>query len=60
MTDDHALRILVGGLWVCAATVADRKGINTSDSHWIVTGGIMFWTFVVAAWIDHLVVFFVA
>lgn len=55
----HALHILIGALWLFAASVAGRRGVYTKENHWVVEGGIVFWSFVVAVWIVLYVVYFV-
>jgi len=58
-TGYHAVHIVIGGIWLAAAAVAGGRGAYTSENHWIVEGGVRFWTFVVAMWIALYVVFFV-
>ncbi len=58
-TGYHALHILLGGVWLAAAAVAGSRGAHTKDNHWVVEGGVRFWTFIVVMWIALYVVFFV-
>lgn len=58
-TGYHAVHILIGVIWLVAAAVAGRRGGYTSGNHWVVEGGVLFWTFIVVMWIALYVVFFV-
>jgi cytochrome c oxidase subunit 3 len=55
----HAAHILIAFIWLLAAAVAGSRGAYTRDNHWVVEGGVYFWTFVVAMWIALYLVFFV-
>jgi cytochrome c oxidase subunit 3 len=59
VTGYHALHIVIGALWLFAAGIAGRKGIYTRDNHWVVEGGVVFWTSIVAVWILLYVIYFV-
>jgi len=59
-TGYHAVHILIGAVWLFAASVAGRKGIYTEENHWVVSGGVLFWFFVVAVWLVLYAVFFIA
>ena len=55
----HFAHIVIAVIWLFAAAVAGGRGAYTSDNHWVVEGGVYFWTFVVAMWIALYLVFFV-
>lgn len=59
-TGYHAVHILIGAIWLFAAGAAGRKGIYTEKNHWVVSGGVLFWFFVVAVWLVLYAVFFIA
>jgi len=58
-TGYHAAHILIALAWLAAAAVAGGRGAYTRDNHWVVEGGVYFWTFVVVMWIALYLVFFV-
>ena len=58
-TGYHAAHIVIAIVWLAAAAVAGGRGAYTRDNHWVVEGGVLFWTFVVAMWIALYLVFFV-
>lgn len=58
-TGYHAVHVVIAVVWLAAAAVAGSRGAHTREDHWIVEGGVLFWTFVVAMWIALYVVFFV-
>jgi heme/copper-type cytochrome/quinol oxidase subunit 3 len=58
-TGYHAAHIAIGIVWLAAAALAGGRGAYTRDNHWVVEGGILFWTFVVAMWLALYIVFFV-
>jgi len=58
-TGYHAAHIVIAVIWLAAAAVAGGRGAYTRDNHWVVEGGVIFWTFVVAMWIALYLVFFV-
>lgn len=58
-TGYHAAHILIAVVWLAAAAVAGGRGAYTRDNHWVVEGGVVFWTFVVAMWIALYLVFFI-
>ena len=56
-TGYHAAHIVIAIVWLAAAAVAGGRGAYTRDNHWVVEGGVLFWTFVVAMWIALYLVF---
>lgn len=58
-TGYHAVHILIGAIWLFAAAIAGGKGVYTRDNHWVVDGGVLFWTFIVLMWVLLYVIFFV-
>jgi heme/copper-type cytochrome/quinol oxidase subunit 3 len=58
-TGYHAAHILIAVVWLGAAAVAGGRGAYTRDNHWVVEGGVLFWTFVVTMWVALYLVFFV-
>jgi cytochrome c oxidase subunit 3 len=58
-TGYHAAHILIAVVWLAAAAVAGGRGAYSRDNHWVVEGGVVFWTFVVAMWIALYIVFFI-
>lgn len=58
-TGYHAAHIVIAAIWLAAAAVAGGRGVYTRDNYWVVEGGVLFWTFVVAMWVGLYLVFFV-
>lgn len=58
-TGYHAVHVLIGVLWLFSAGIAGFKGVHTRENHWVVEGGVVFWSFVVALWFILYIVFFV-
>ncbi len=54
----HALHIAIGLLTLAAVVSAGRRARYSAADHWWVDNAVVFWEFVVVAWIGVYVVFF--